>query len=163
MVSATACVRNLQTLEEVYVKSRTEGFGREVKKRILLGTYVLSAGYQDAYYKKASKVRMKIIDAFNHAFRKCDLIAMPSSPIQLSKKGQSKIQYRCICRISIQLASTLLVSLRLASPADSMVATSLGFQLIGPRHSDVLVCKAAHAYEKTANYSEMIPPLFDKE
>ena len=67
-------------MKEVYSLSKEEGFGPEVKRRILLGTFVLSAGYQDAYYKKAQKVRTLMINEFESAFKECDVIAMPVSP-----------------------------------------------------------------------------------
>src|SRR6185312_442648 len=69
-----------RTLDEVYDFSKEEGFGPEVKRRIMLGTFVLSAGYQDAYYRKAQKVRTLILRSYNEAFTKCDLIATPVSP-----------------------------------------------------------------------------------
>ena len=76
-----------KTLEEVYDFSKEEGFGPEVKRRIMLGTYVLSAGYQDAYYRKAQKVRTLILRSYKEAFSKCDLIATPVSPFAAFEIG----------------------------------------------------------------------------
>ncbi len=79
-----------KTLEEVYDFSKEEGFGPEVKRRIMLGTFVLSAGYQDAYYKKAQKVRTLMIQQYKEAFQKCDFVAMPVSPFPAFEIGSIK-------------------------------------------------------------------------
>lgn len=80
--------KDFSSLDELYVKSRTEGFGDEVKRRIMLGTYVLSSGYYDAYYKRGQKVRTLIIDDFKKAFEKCDVIAIPTTPNTSFKFGE---------------------------------------------------------------------------
>jgi aspartyl-tRNA(Asn)/glutamyl-tRNA(Gln) amidotransferase subunit A len=76
------------SLEEVYRRSRSEGFGREVKRRIMLGTYVLSSGYYDAYYKRAQKVRRLITQDFTQAFDECDAILTPTTPTSAFKLGE---------------------------------------------------------------------------
>ncbi|MCC5832677.1 MAG: Asp-tRNA(Asn)/Glu-tRNA(Gln) amidotransferase subunit GatA [Chlamydiales bacterium] len=153
-----------ETLDQVYDYSRTEGFGSEVKKRIFLGTYVLSAGYQDDYYKQATKVRVKIIDAFNHAFEKCDAIATPVSPIAAFPKKTIRdplqMYLQDIYTIGVNLARLPAVSVPCGFNAEKK---PFGLQFIGPKHSDVLVCRMAHAYEKAAPYSQEIPANFDRE
>jgi aspartyl-tRNA(Asn)/glutamyl-tRNA(Gln) amidotransferase subunit A len=153
-----------ETLDQVYDYSRTEGFGREVKKRIFLGTYVLSSGYQDDYYKQATKVRVKIIDSFNYAFEKCDVIATPVSPIAAFPKGAIRdplqMYLQDIYTIGVNLARLPAVSVPCGFNEEKK---PFGLQFIGPKHADVLVCRMSHAYEKAAPYSQEIPPQFDRE
>jgi len=156
--------KRAETLEQVYDYSRTEGFGPEVKKRIFLGTYVLSAGYQDAYYKQAAKVRVKIIDEFNRAFEQCDAIATPVSPTPAFKKGAIQdpleMYLQDIYTIGVNLARLPAISV---PSGFSKAKMPFGFQIIGARHEDALVCRLAHAYEKAAPYGLEVPPQFDKE
>lgn len=153
-----------QNLEQIYDCSRTEGFGKEVKRRIFLGTYVLSAGYKDAYYKQAAKVRVKIIDEFNAAFEKCDVIATPVSPIPAFPLGgiQDSLQMylQDIYTIGVNLARLPAISVPCGFCSDKM---PFGLQLIGAKHQDVLVCRMADAYERLAPFSREIPPQFDQE
>lgn len=153
-----------KTLDQVYDYSRTEGFGSEVKKRIFLGTYVLSAGYQDAYYKQATKVRVKIIDAFNHAFEKCDVVATPVSPIPAFLKGAIRdplqMYLQDIYTLGVSLARLPAISVPCGFDQEKK---PFGLQFIGPKHEDVSVCRMAHAYEKATPYSQEIPPQFDRE
>ncbi|MEZ5314905.1 MAG: Asp-tRNA(Asn)/Glu-tRNA(Gln) amidotransferase subunit GatA [Chlamydiales bacterium] len=153
-----------QTLEQIYDYSRTEGFGKEVKKRIFLGTYVLSSGYKDAYYKQATKVRVKIIETLNHAFEKCDIIATPVSPITAFEKGTIndplQLYLQDIYTIGFNLAHLPAISVPCGFNKDKK---PFGLQLIGPKHADVAVCRIAHAYEQATSYTEAIPPQFDRE
>ncbi len=153
-----------KTLDEVYDYSRMEGFGTEVKKRIFLGTFVLSSGYQDAYYKQAAKVRIKIIDAFNQAFEKCDMIATPVSPIPAFPKGAIndplEMYLQDIYTIGVNLAKLPAISVPCGFNAEKK---PFGLQFIGAKHQDVQVCRMAHAYEKATPYSQEIPPQFDRE
>lgn len=153
-----------KTLSEVYDFSRTEGFGSEVKKRIFLGTYVLSAGFQDSYYKQAAKVRVKMVEAFTRAFELCDVIATPISPIAAFPKGaiQDPVEMylQDIYTIGVNLAKLPAISVPCGFNAEKK---PFGLQLIGPRHGDALVCRMAYAYEKETLYSLEIPPLFDRE
>ena len=92
--------KQAKKLEQIYDFSRKEGFGREVKKRIMLGTYVLSAGFQDAYYKKAQKVRSLILDAFENAFEICDAVDHACRNFRrFRSSGPSTIRSRCTCKI----------------------------------------------------------------
>ncbi|MFN0064666.1 MAG: Asp-tRNA(Asn)/Glu-tRNA(Gln) amidotransferase subunit GatA [Chlamydiales bacterium] len=151
-----------KNLSEVYDLSRTAGFGKEVKTRILLGTYMLSSGYQDAYYKKATKVRVKMIDEFNRAFTKCDVIATPVSPIACFPKGAIQDP------LEMYLQDTYTVGANIARlPAISVPCgfnkekKPFGLQIIGPKQCDSLVCHVADAYERIAPFSHEIPPEFD--
>ncbi len=148
-----------KTLEDVYDLSKMEGFGQEVKRRILLGTYVLSAGYQDAYYKKAQKVRTLMIERFKESFKTCDLVAMPVSPFPAFEMGaiQDPLQMYLldIYTIAANLAGLPAISIPCAFSADHM---PLGFQLIGPQKHDGHVLHAAHAFEQATDYHQVLPP-----
>ncbi len=120
------------TLEEVYDFSRQEGFGPEVKKRILLGTYVLSSGFQDAYYKKAQKVRTLMINQFKEAFEKCQVIALPSCPTTTFPIGAIqdplKMYLQDIFTIGANLAGLPSISVPAGFSQDNL---PLGLQLLG--------------------------------
>jgi aspartyl-tRNA(Asn)/glutamyl-tRNA(Gln) amidotransferase subunit A len=150
-------------LEEVYDFSRQEGFGAEVKKRILLGTYVLSSGYQDAYYKKAQKVRTLIIQKFKQAFEKCQIIAMPTSPLATFPLGaiQDPLQMylQDIFTIAANLGGLPAISIPCGFTQDHK---PLGLQLIGPQLHDAKVLQYAYAYEQATDFVKKIPPLFDQ-
>lgn len=150
------------SLEEVYTHSRKEGFGPEVQRRILLGTYVLSSGYQDAFYKKAAKVRTKIIDEVNAAFSQCDVVAMPVSPITAFPKGaiQDPLQMylQDIYTIWANLAYLPAISVPCGFDGQNK---PFGLQLVGAKREDALICQIAAAYEKVAPFSRKIPPLFE--
>lgn len=101
--------KNCNNLKEVYVNSRSEGFGEEVKRRIILGTYVLSSGYYDAYYKKAQQVRTLVQNEFIDIFKAYDLILIPSSPITAFKFGEKlgnplEMYLSDICTVSVNIA-----------------------------------------------------------
>lgn len=147
-----------QTLDEVYELSKEEGFGSEVKRRILLGTYVLSSGYQDAYYRKAQKVRTLIIRAFNEAFKKCNLVATPASPIPAFEIGVFKDPLQMyladIYTIAANLAGLPSVSIPVGFTQEKK---PVGLQLMGPQKCDLQVMQAAYAFEKRSNYHTAIP------
>ncbi len=149
-----------QTLDEVYDLSKEEGFGAEVKRRILLGTYVLSSGYQDAYYKKAQKVRTLMIEEYSRAFKECDVIASPVSPIPPFKLGaiQDPLEMYLadICTISANLAGLPAISVP-ACFDDAHLP--VGFHLTGPQMQDVRLCNIAHAFEQTNALQSTIPEL----
>ncbi len=152
------------TLDEVYDFSKQEGFGPEVKNRILLGTYVLSSGYQDAYYKKAQKVRTLMIQQFKKAFSACQIVALPSSPFPAFPLGsiQDPLQMylQDIYTISANLAGLPAISL---PSGFSGGKKPYGLQLIGPQLQDAQVLRFAHAFEQAVDYSKIIPPLFNQE
>jgi len=155
---------NAKTLDDVYDISRDQGFGSEVKKRIMLGTYVLSAGYQEAFYKQAQKVRTLIIRAFESAFEKCDAICMPTSPITAFKlktfQDPIKMYLQDIFTISSNLAGLPSISTPSGFDKDKK---PFGLQFIGPQMHDVFVIQYAHAFENATKFNQSIPPLFDKE
>lgn len=145
------------TVDEIFDFSRQEGFGAEVKRRILLGTYVLSAGYQDAYYKKAQKVRALIIEAYKKAFQKCDVIATPTSPFTAFEIGgiQDPIQMylQDIYTVPANLAGLPAISL----PSGLCPGGKpFGLHLTAPFLHDIEVLHIASHFEKTLS----IPPLF---
>jgi aspartyl-tRNA(Asn)/glutamyl-tRNA(Gln) amidotransferase subunit A len=154
-----------QTLDEVYELSKQEGFGAEVKNRILLGTYVLSSGYKDAYYKKAQQVRTLIVQKFKQAFSSCDLVAMPSSPMPAQPLGsiQDPLQayLQDIYTTSANLAG--LPAIGIPSGFTSDGKKPLGMQLIGPFMEDAKVLQAAYHFEQAMPFHQQIPPLFDNE
>lgn len=137
------------TLDEVYDLSREEGFGPEVKRRIMLGTFVLSKGYQDAYYNKAQKVRALMVKKYQEAFKLCDLVATPTSPFAAfaigSVKDPLQMYLEDIYTISINLAGLPAISIPSGFTQEKL---PLGIQLIGPQLQDARVLKAASAFEK---------------
>jgi len=149
-----------KTLDEVYEFSKEEGYGKEVKRRILLGTYVLSAGYKDAFYKKAQKVRTLIINKYKEAFKKCDLIATPVSPFTAFEIGSIKdplqMYLEDIYTIGINLAGLPAISIPQGFSHDKK---PLGLQLIGPQKCDKAVLEAAFAFESILPYNKEIPDL----
>ncbi len=152
------------TLDEVYEYSKQEGFGTEVKNRILLGTYVLSSGYKEAYYKKAQQVRTLIIQKFKQAFCSCDLIAMPSTPTPAMPLGsiQDPLQsyLQDIYTISANLAGLPAISIPSGFTSDQK---PLGFQMLGSFMEDAKVLQVAHHFEQATLFNKKIPPLFYSE
>lgn len=149
-----------KTLDEVYDLSKEEGFGHEVKRRILLGTYVLSAGYQDAYYKKAQKVRTLIIQQYKKAFESCDLVAMPVSPFPAFEIGAIKDPLQMyladIYTISVNLAGLPAISLPNGFSQDGK---PMGLQLIGAQKNDRGVMHAAQAFEAATSFHKVLPEM----
>lgn len=145
-----------EKLDDLYINTRTEGFGTEVKRRIMIGTYVLSAGYFDAYYVKAQKVRRLIKQDFEKAFEKCDVILTPTSPVSAFKIGDESMQEN---PINMYLNDVFTVSVNLAGlPALSLPVgldskgLPLGMQLIGKAFDEETIFKTAYALEKDAAF-----------
>ena len=142
------------SLKDMYFSTRTEGFGEEVKKRILLGTFVLSSGYYDAYYIKAQKVRHLIKDDFAKMFEDCDLILAPVAPTTAFKFGAMKTSLEMylsdIYTISINLAGLPAISLPVAKDSDNM---PIGVQLIAKHFDEQTLFDGALSLEKTVNYN----------
>lgn len=149
-----------KTLDEVYDFSKEEGFGPEVKRRIILGTYVLSAGYQDAYYKKAQKVRALIIKQYKEAFSKCDMVAMPVSPFAAFEIGaiQDPLQMYLedIYTLSVNLAGLPAISVPNGFTKEGK---PLGLQFIGPQKQDGRVLRFSDAFGKATPNHYAIPEL----
>ena len=136
-------------LDNMYINSRTEGFGKEVKRRIMIGTYVLSAGYYDAYYLKAQKVRRLIREDFISAFEKCDVILTPTSPTAAFPIGDKSMQENPInmwlndvFTVSVNLAGLPGMSLPFGVNAQGL---PLGLQLIGKAFDEGTIFKTASA------------------
>jgi aspartyl-tRNA(Asn)/glutamyl-tRNA(Gln) amidotransferase subunit A len=149
--------RDAETLRNMYKKTRAQGFGDEVKRRIMIGTYCLSAGYYDAYYEKALKVRTLIIQDFNDAFSKYDVLISPTSPTTAFKKGEKTddpltMYLSDICTIPVNLAGLPAVSI----PAGlSSGGLPLGLQVMGNVLREDNVIRAAYALEKAISFKEI--------
>lgn len=147
---------NGEHLDNLYINTRSEGFGKEVKRRIMMGTYVLSAGYYDAYYLKAQKVRRKIVEDFQAAFEKCDLILTPTAPTPAFPIGDKSMQENPITMwlndvftVSISLAGLPAMSLPIGLTSDGL---PLGLQVIGKAFDEGDVFKVASALEEDAKF-----------
>ena len=147
---------NGQHLDDMYINSRTAGFGAEVKRRIMIGTYVLSAGYYDAYYLKAQKVRRLIRDDFVKAFASCDVILTPTAPTAAFAIGDETMSQdpinmwlNDIFTVSVSLAGLPAMSLPIGLNKDGL---PLGMQIIGRAFDEETVFKAASALEKQAGF-----------
>lgn len=137
-------------LTDMYEKTRSEGFGDEVKRRIMLGTFVLSSGYFDAYYKKAKKIQKKISQEFSSAFEKCDVIATPTVPASAFKIGENigdpiKMYYNDVCTVTVNIAGLPAISLPCGKDSSGM---PMGLQLIGNKFSEQTLLNTAYTYEK---------------
>jgi aspartyl-tRNA(Asn)/glutamyl-tRNA(Gln) amidotransferase subunit A len=147
-----------QDLMDLYLRSRSEGFGQEVKRRILIGTYALSAGYYDAYYRKAQQVRRLIKNDFVDAFKDVDLILGPTSPSEafgFNAKGDDpvKMYLEDIFTISTNLAGLPGMSL----PAGLINGLPIGMQLIGNYFDEARMLNVAHQYQSITNWHTLAP------
>ncbi|PIS07395.1 Asp-tRNA(Asn)/Glu-tRNA(Gln) amidotransferase GatCAB subunit A [Candidatus Berkelbacteria bacterium CG10_big_fil_rev_8_21_14_0_10_43_13] len=152
---------NNQTLDEVYSISRAEGFGAEAKRRIMLGSYVSSAGYADAYYKKALKVRTLIKNEFDRIFEKVDLLIAPVAPSPAFKFGEKTAD-----PLSMYLSDVLTVPINPAGlPAMSLPAgftkenLPVGLQLIGPMWGEQTILNTGHAFQQVTNHHLQKPKI----
>ena len=145
-------------LLDLYKRSRGEGFGAEVKRRIMTGTYVLSAGYYDAYYLKAQKVRQLISDDFRHAFEEVDVLIGPTSPTPAFALGAKvddpiTMYLNDIYTIGANLAGLPAISV----PCGFVGALPVGMQIIGPVFSEARLLNAAHRYQLETDWHKRIP------
>ncbi|MHC4259352.1 MAG: Asp-tRNA(Asn)/Glu-tRNA(Gln) amidotransferase subunit GatA [Planctomycetota bacterium] len=148
---------------EVYSKSRAEGFGDEVKRRIMLGTYALSSGYYDAYYLKALKVRNSIRGDFNRVFEKCDCIMMPVSPTTAFKIGEKvddplQMYLSDIYTIAANLAGVPGISIPCGFDKDNL---PIGLQILGPAFGEDRLLRIARMYEKETDWHKRRPGLIE--
>jgi aspartyl-tRNA(Asn)/glutamyl-tRNA(Gln) amidotransferase subunit A len=148
-------------LTETYLLSRAEGFGPEVKRRIMLGTYVLSAGYYDAYYLKAQRVRALIKKDFDEAFKSCDAIITPTTPttaFKIGEKTQDPLQMYLsdIYTISVNLAGLPALSLPCGFDSEGL---PIGMQIIGKHFDEATVLAIAYAYEQSTDWRKRKPNL----
>jgi len=154
--------KNFESLKDIYVNSRTEGFGDEVKRRIILGTYVLSSGYYDAYYKKAQKVRTLIKDQFNSAFEKYDVIIAPTAPnvaFNIGEKSNNPLELYMedLCTVPINVAGVPSISIPCGVNSEGM---PIGMQLIGKQFDEETIIRAAYTYEQETKFRENYKPEF---
>jgi aspartyl-tRNA(Asn)/glutamyl-tRNA(Gln) amidotransferase subunit A len=144
--------KDAKDLLEMYLQSRSEGFGAEVKRRIMLGTYALSTGYYDAYYLKAQKVRTLIRQDFEKAFVQCDVLLSPVAPTTAFKLGEQledplQMYLNDIYTASVNLAGIPGISVPFATAADGL---PIGAQLLSPLLGEEVLLRAAYALEQAA-------------
>jgi aspartyl-tRNA(Asn)/glutamyl-tRNA(Gln) amidotransferase subunit A len=154
--------RNIEAKDmlSMYYETRREGFGPEVKRRIMLGTYALSAGYYDAYYLKALKVRTLIKQDFEKAFKKCEVLISPTSPTAAFKIGEKaadplSMYLSDIATIPVNLAGLPAISL----PCGSSNGLPIGFQIMGKAFDEETVLRAAFAFEQNTDWHKQKPAL----
>ncbi len=149
-----------QTLSEVYMKSRGTGFGPEAKRRIMLGTYALSSGYYDAYYKKAQKVRTVITKEVEKVLQEVDLILTPVSPHPAIVLGEKNNDPLSMYLEDVYLETAVMAGLpALSVPAGFTDGLPVGIQLMGKQLDEKTVLAAAHQYEKATNWTTKYPTL----
>ena len=156
--------KDYKDLKELFVKSRTEGFGKEVKRRIILGTYVLSSEYYDAFYKKAQKVRTYVKNKFDECFKKYDVLLTPVAPttaFDIGSKTNNPLEMYLadICTVSINIASVPAISIPCGVDSNNM---PIGMQLIGNRFQEEKILNAAYAIEQQIKFRENYKPEFKK-
>lgn len=147
-------------LTDLYTRSRSEGFGEEVKRRILIGTYVLSSGFYDAYYIRAQKVRRKIQSDFLEAFKEVDVILTPTTPTPAFELGQKNadpvtMYMNDIFTIAVNLAGLPALSM----PAGLIDNKPVGAQLIGPHWSEAKLLNVAHQFQRQTDWHKQSPEL----
>ncbi|MFZ3121823.1 MAG: Asp-tRNA(Asn)/Glu-tRNA(Gln) amidotransferase subunit GatA [Thermodesulfovibrionales bacterium] len=148
-------------LMEIYMNTRAQGFGAEVKRRIMLGTYALSSGYYDAYYKKAQQARTLIKTDFEKAFNSVDMIVTPTSPTAAFKSGEKtedplQMYLSDIFTISVNLAGIPAISIPCGFTSGNL---PIGLQIIGKHFDEASILKAAYAYEQSTDWHKRKPNL----
>jgi aspartyl-tRNA(Asn)/glutamyl-tRNA(Gln) amidotransferase subunit A len=151
---------NSKNLLGMYKKTREEGFGQEVKRRIMLGTYALSSGYYDAYYLKAQKVRTLIKRDFDEAFKICDVLVTPTAPTPAFKIGEKfdnpiQMYLSDIFTISINLAGVPAMSI----PCGFSKGLPIGLQIIGKHFDEETIIRAAYTFEQNTDYHKIKPKI----
>jgi aspartyl-tRNA(Asn)/glutamyl-tRNA(Gln) amidotransferase subunit A len=144
--------REARTLSDMYRRSRNQGFGAEVKRRIMLGAYALSAGYYDAYYLKAQKVRTLLTRDFEDAFKKVDVIVTPTSPTAAFKLGEKvddplAMYLADIYTVTADLAGIPGISIPCGATKEKL---PIGMQILGKHFDEATILRVAHAYEQAA-------------
>ena len=155
---------NFSNLKELYRNSRSEGFGAEVKRRIILGTYVLSSGYYDAYYKKAQQVRTLVKREFDKAFEKYDVLLTPTSPtvaFEMGTRSNNPLEMYLadICTVSVNIAGLPGISIPCGVNSENM---PIGMQLIGNKFEEEKILNTAYAFEKEYSFRDKFRPSFGK-
>ncbi len=156
--------KNYEDLNDIFVNSRSEGFGAEVKRRIILGTYVLSSGYYDAYYKKAQKVRTVIRKDFEKLFNEYDVLLTPTSPtvaydIGTRSNNPLEMYLADLCTVSVNIAGLPGISIPSGVDKENM---PIGMQLIGKHFDEETILKAAYSAEQEMKFREKYKPEFKK-
>ncbi len=141
---------NYNSIHEMVCKTRSEGFGKEVQRRIMLGNYVLSSGYYDAYYKKAQNLRGTIVKGFDDAFASCDIMLAPTVPMTAFPCGRTHSDptedyLTDICTVPVSISGLPAVSVPCGFDAKGL---PIGMQLIGPRFQEAAILNGAYAYEQ---------------
>ena len=154
--------KDYKDLKELFINSRSEGFGPEVKRRIILGTYVLSSGYYDAYYKKAQQVRTLVMNEFNKGFEKYDVILTPTSPtvaFDIGSRSNNPLEMYLadICTVSVNIAGLPGISIPVGVDKEGM---PIGMQLIGNRFQEETILNAAYTLEQEIKFRENHKPEF---
>ena len=149
---------------DMYIKTRSEGFGPEVKRRILLGTYVLSAGYYDAYYLRAMKVRTLVRQDYDKAFESCDVLLTPTAPDTAFKIGQNSedplaMYLGDVCTVTVNLAGLPAISL----PCGFKNGLPVGMQLIGKALDEETLLRAAYTFERERTDLQLPLPMGEVE
>ena len=155
---------NFSNLKELYRNSRSEGFGPEVKRRIILGTYVLSSGYYDAYYKKAQQVRTLVKKEFDKAFEKYDVLLTPTSPtvaFEIGTRSNNPLEMYLadICTVSINIGGLPGISVPCGVNSEGM---PIGMQLVGNKFEEEKIINAAYAFEQEYKFRDKYRPSFAK-
>ena len=156
--------KDIKNLDDLYIKSRSEGFGPEVKRRIMLGTYSLSAGYYDAYFKKAGQVRTLIVEDFAKVFDQYDLILAPTAPTPAFDLGS-----RIDDPVAMYMADVLTIPVNLAGlpgisiPAGFADGLPVGMQLIGKRYDEETLYQVAAAFEAATDFHKQQPVIFSSK
>lgn len=153
---------NYEGLTDMYEKTRSEGFGDEVKRRIMLGTFVLSSGFYDAYYKKAKLVQRKISEEFSNAFRECDVIATPTVPSSAFKIGENigdpiKMYYNDVCTVTVNIAGLPAISVPCGFDSKNM---PMGLQFIADKFCEQILLDSAYSYEQLSGGFDVITKKF---
>ena len=154
--------KNYNSLNDIFINSRSEAFGEEVKRRIILGTYVLSSGYYDAYYKKAQKVRTVIKQEFEKLFKKYDFLITPTSPTVAYKIGEKsnnplEMYLADLCTVSVNIAGLPGISIPCGVDSSGL---PIGLQLIGHPFEEETILQAAYTYEQEIKFRENHKPEF---
>lgn len=141
--------KDFTNLIDMYEKTRSEGFGDEVKRRIMLGTFVLSSGFYDAYYKRAKQMQQKIAQEYAEAFSQCDIILTPTSPSTAFRMGERtddplKMYAADICTVTVNIAGLPAISVPCATVSNGL---PVGMQMIGPKFSEQMLFDAAGCFE----------------
>ncbi len=153
---------NPEDLTDLYKRSRAEGFGAEVKRRIMVGTYALSAGYYDAYYVQAQKVRRLIKNDFARAFEQCDVIAGPTSPTVAFGLGEKQSDPIAMYLSDIYTIATNLAGLPgMSLPAGFSQNLPVGLQLVGNYWSEAKLLNVAHRYQQVTDWHRRMPAAFE--